>query len=335
MEQLSNPHDSFFRFAMSHIHCVRALIALHMDRQTLELLDLESLKLETDSFVDANLSKRFSDLVFSVQLHPPSIIDGQRYIGDELKTNEAIVCFLFEHKSEYDKNTAIQLLGYVLRICEKRLRDGLPLIPIIPLVIYHGTGPWSAPRCFSQLISGPECLSRHMPEFCYPLLDLSQLDERNLGGESVLKSVLLLLKYSRDVMLIRHLSMIFAGFAAALNMAILDQHQLKQWLSATERYVMATNSNIDEQQYKQTLASVFPTQFEPGSVVDRVLTEGIEKGLEKGRQQGHLVCKIQLTQTMLGEPESSEKELYDKEVSELKTILDSLEMRLKDRSGKP
>lgn len=96
-------------------------------------------------------------------------------------------------------------------------------------------------------------------------------------------------------------------------------------------YVMATNSNIDEQQYKQTLVSVFPTQFEPGSVIDRVLTEGIEKG----QQQGHLVCKIQLTQAMLGEPESFEKELYDKEVSVLKTILDSLEMRLKDHSGKP
>jgi hypothetical protein len=41
---------------------------------------------------------------------------------------------------------------------------------------------------------------------------------------------------------------------------------------------MSVNKDIDSQQYKQTLKSVFPTQFEPGSLADRLLIQGREEG---------------------------------------------------------
>ncbi len=57
----------------------------------------------------------------------------------------------------------------------------------------------------------------------------------------------------------------------------------------------------DAPRYKQTLKSVFPTQFEPGSLADRLLIQG--------REEGKLAGKIQTFQELLlGEPVSTDDE---------------------------
>lgn len=50
----------------------------------------------------------------------------------------------------------------------------------------------------------------------------------------------------------------------------------------------AANKDIDAQQYKQTLKSVLPTQFEPGSLADRLLIQGRKEGLERGILSGKI-----------------------------------------------
>ena len=66
--------------------------------------------------------------------------------------------FLFEHKSQSDPLTVLQLLSYIVRIWEKRLRDGVPLCPIVPLVVYHGESGWTAARSISELVPSPKGL---------------------------------------------------------------------------------------------------------------------------------------------------------------------------------
>ncbi len=46
----------------------------------------------------------------------------------------------------------------------------------------------------------------------------------------------------------------------------LPESRLLQWLQAVGVYIMSVNKELDSPQYKQTLKSVFPTQFEPGSL---------------------------------------------------------------------
>jgi len=49
---------------------------------------------------------------------------------------------------------------------------------------------------------------------------------------------------------------------------------------------MSVNKSMNESEYKQTLKSVFPTQFEPGSLADRLLTRGREEGRVEGLERG-------------------------------------------------
>ncbi len=81
MEQLPSPHNNFFHFALSHLPNARSLIETQLDSEALKELKLETLRLETGSFVDPDLREKFSDLLLSVDLaNPPSDVLRQASI---------------------------------------------------------------------------------------------------------------------------------------------------------------------------------------------------------------------------------------------------------------
>lgn len=100
---------------------------------------------------------------------------------------------------------------------------------------------------------------------------------------------------------------------------------------------MTVNRNIDSEQYKQTLKSILPTQFEPGSLADRLLIQGREEGREEGEQRGlakgKLAEKIQILQELLGEPATTDGELKSLSVDALTTQLAEMQQRLRDRQA--
>ncbi len=108
---------------------------------------------------------------------------------------------------------------------------------------------------------------------------------------------------------------------------------------AIEVYIMTVNKNIDHEQYKQTLASILPTQFEPGSLADRLLIQGREEGREvgreegreAGREEGELIGKIQLLEELLGFTRTSKSELLASDPETLQTKVTALQTELRER----
>ena len=58
---------------MSHLPNARSLIQTQPDAKAVRALSLNTLRLETSSFIDLDLRERFSDLLFSVDLANPPI----------------------------------------------------------------------------------------------------------------------------------------------------------------------------------------------------------------------------------------------------------------------
>ena len=313
MSELPTPHNNFFHFALSQLPNARNLIETQLGEAALAVLDLGNLKLEAGSFVDADLREKFSDLLFSAPLAKNE---------DANCAKETLIYFLFEHKSQVDALTVFQLLSYLARIWEKRLRDGLELCPTIPLVVYHGESGWSAARSMQELVGGPRELAEYQVDFRFRLMDLSVLQDHEIGGNLILKSTLRLLKYSRSHHLIEIL-----GEILRLIVQLLPGHQGEEWVRAIGVYVMSVNKDMNEAEYKQTLKSVFPTQFEPGSLADRLLTQGREEGLERGKMAG----KIQLIQELLGEEVAPDDILRDLDEIALANQLVELQQRLRAR----
>ena len=93
----------------------------------MDLLDLDSLELTKDSFIDKRLRQRYSDLLYRLKFK-----DGR----------PGFVYFLLEHKRAPKRFTALQLLRYMVQIWEKTLAQGIgtaELPPIMPVVLYHST----------------------------------------------------------------------------------------------------------------------------------------------------------------------------------------------------
>ncbi|MCA9133140.1 MAG: Rpn family recombination-promoting nuclease/putative transposase [Planctomycetales bacterium] len=202
----------------------------------------------------------------------------------------------------------------------------MPLCSIVPLVVYHGEAGWSAARSLAELIPVPEGLAEYQIGLRLPLLDLSQLSDEDIAGEPVLRTTLGLLKYSRSQHLVSKLGDLLRQIAQSLPAA-----RLPQWIQAIGVYVMSVNKDMDSHQYKQTLKSVFPTQFEPGSLADRLLIQGREEGEQLGLKKGMLTGKIQLLQELLGDTPTPDAELQACDMETLTLRLADLQQRLRDR----
>lgn len=76
MERLpTTPHDAVFRQMLMQKEVARDFLAIHLPEAFLEICDLDSLKLESGSFVEDNLRSRYSDILYSLHTqHGPGYV---------------------------------------------------------------------------------------------------------------------------------------------------------------------------------------------------------------------------------------------------------------------
>lgn len=64
MERLpTTPHAAVFRQMLMQKEVARDFLAIHLPETFLDICDLDSLKLESGSFVEDNLRRRYSDIL--------------------------------------------------------------------------------------------------------------------------------------------------------------------------------------------------------------------------------------------------------------------------------
>lgn len=98
--KLQNPHDKFFKESFGDIDVAKDFLLHYSPKEVLQILNLDTLEPQKDSFLTPELEESFSDLLFKVD-----ICDKEGYLY-----------LLFENKSYLDKGTILQLLKYMLEI---------------------------------------------------------------------------------------------------------------------------------------------------------------------------------------------------------------------------
>ena len=104
MAVINNPHDSFFKEVFSRPALTGEFLQQILPPAVLAELDLTTLALRKDSFIDEDLQEQFADLLYAVQLADQS---------------QAFVCVLFEQKSYLQPLLALHMLRYMVRIWEQ------------------------------------------------------------------------------------------------------------------------------------------------------------------------------------------------------------------------
>ena len=161
-----------------------------MDKNLVQNIDLESLTLETTSYVTPNLEEYFADLVWSAKY----------------KTTNIKIAFLFEHKSYVVNEPHVQLMRYIVEHLEKQIKDKEKLTVVIPIIIYHGEGEWKI-RPFHEYFEGIDnVLKQYIPNFTYQLTDLGDYSDQELidMGIGKLLNVFLAMLHIRDLEYIRN-----------------------------------------------------------------------------------------------------------------------------------
>jgi predicted transposase/invertase (TIGR01784 family) len=124
-KKIHNPHDAYFKKALQNPICARHFLERFLSRDMIENFQLDTLKIEPTEFIDDELKKSASDILFRF-LHK--------------KGKPIYVYVQLEHQRQPERLLAFRVLKYKVRIIDYHLvtHQTEPLPIVIPLVIYNG-----------------------------------------------------------------------------------------------------------------------------------------------------------------------------------------------------
>lgn len=177
----SSPHDALFKAVFAQPEHAGGELRAVLPESLAQALDWSTLERRPGSFVDPELAQRHTDLLFSVHARG----------GEQL-----LVYVLLEHQSRSDRLMPYRLLVYQVRIWERWRRDhdeAQRLPAIVPVVLYHGEQPWSAPQSLEHLVDIPagirEVLRSYVPTSRYLVDDLSAIPDEALRARAAMTAL--------------------------------------------------------------------------------------------------------------------------------------------------
>ncbi|WPK12573.1 Rpn family recombination-promoting nuclease/putative transposase [Lysinibacillus louembei] len=320
--KLQNPHDKFFKETFGNVEVTKDFIQYYLPEAIRQVIDMNTLEPQKDSFLNPKLEENFSDLLFKVAINQQ---EGYLYI-------------LFEHKSYLDKDTAVQLLKYMVEIWEaKRNKERVQELPIvIPLVIYHGKKEWTLPTNLSAQLNGydnlPSAIQIYVPSFEYVLCDLSRYQDGDIQGSVITRIVIMLL---RDVQTKEGTELINSIANAFHHLQELNNKtSVVGYVETLLRYVFEAGRKLTQADMKSIIKQLETNEMK-GEEFTMTLAEmwkeigerqgeqkGLEKGLEKGRSEALVdVALLQLTSKFGKLPDEIKEALTKADQPALQLIL--------------
>ena len=264
----ATPHDALFKSAFREADAAASLLRALLPPSFAAQIDASNLTLEPGSFVDEALRERHSDLLYSC------LLNG----------SEVLIYFLLEHQSTVDPLMAYRVARYVDRILEQWLRghEGAQRLPVVlPIVVYNGATPWTAPTDLRDLFDLPgaarPALEPLLPSVRFILDDLARQDEADLGRRALTTFAEIALRALKQLPrspdpvadLQRWLGLLRALLAAPRGLSK---------LAALVEYLRRV-ADVDDEALRTTVAQLGPAAEEVTvTAAERLRREGLDEG---------------------------------------------------------
>jgi predicted transposase/invertase (TIGR01784 family) len=183
MGNIANQHDKYFKELFSRKEEMIDFIT-HALPQIAEYLDINTLQLDTTQYIDKRLQIGYSDLVYNC------------IYKNKIKLKIAL---LFEHKSYIESFPILQLMGYMLKIWETNIKQEHPLMPVIPIIFYHGKDEWKNKKIDEYFVGIDENLKRYLPKFDFELIDTKKFTDDQI------KQMFKLVSLKIGILLMKHI----------------------------------------------------------------------------------------------------------------------------------
>ena len=259
------PHEGLFLKVFKNKENTKHFLQKHLPKDISQHIDWDNMYLESTSYLDDQLRKHFSDLVFSVQLK------GQEFAASK-------IYLLFEHKSTSEGLVAIQILRYMALQWKEMFDQGKTtpdmLPPIIPIVIYQGRESWRPRTSFKEIVEIPsEAFRTFIPDFSFAFFNVKNVDRVKVQQNVILKFYVEMIRALDSPELKDLLPQLTKGFYESLG-----EKTALEYIEIFFKYLVKSTEIVDKEDYKRAL-EILP---EGG---DKVMTTLAEQWMQEGRQE--------------------------------------------------
>ena len=269
----TTPHDAVFKQFLMHAETARDFLEIHLPVELRELCDLNTLHLESGSFIEESLKGHSTDVLYSVQM----------------QGNPGYLHVVIEHQSKPDKKMAFRMMRYSIAAMHRHLEadhDKLPLV--VPILFYHGkVSPWPWARNWQQLFADP-ALAKALYSNDFPLVDLTVMPDNQIARHRRMAMLELLQKHIRH----RDLAELQVPLIALMTQGYLTEAQLNTLL----RYMLQAGTTEHPGALIRTLAAQSPRHKELMMTIAEWLEE---KGRKQGQQEGEQEATRSIAARML------------------------------------
>lgn len=268
--KVQTPHDKFFKETFGKVDIAKDFLNNYLPESIMNIIDINTLQPQKDSFIDKELKEIFADILFRV----------------DINNKEGYIYFLFEHKSYISKNISFQLLKYMLEIWETKVKnkktDELPII--IPLVIYHGKDKWCISRTLGEMIKGygelPINVQRYMPNYEYLLYDISKYKDEEIKGEVQLR---IMLTIFRDIFTKDNKDLIETILKSIEYLMELEDKQSGiEYFETLMRYIFSSRIDLTKETANEIIKKIENTYPEGSEVIMTLAERFREEGMVEG-----------------------------------------------------
>ncbi|WP_423063209.1 Rpn family recombination-promoting nuclease/putative transposase [Candidiatus Paracoxiella cheracis] len=280
MAVINNIHDKYFRSAMSNLRVAKDFMEQHLPRAILAVTDLSTLKLQKESFIDANFKQVMSDVLYQAKI----------------KGRDSYIYLLAEHQSTPDRLMALRLLRYSCRIMAHHVENnkGAELPVVVPLVFYHGQQRYPYSTDLFDLFGDSRELAKSVLLEPFHLIDVNTIPDETLK-QRVWSGVLTLMQkhiYERDVL---------KYFEAVLPLLreLMTNHE-ESYILSTVHYVIDAGSINDIERLIRLTHELSPEiGDEAMTLAERLRLEGRTIGKAEGKIEGRIEAAKEIAKNLL------------------------------------
>ena len=183
-----SPHDRLVRTIMGKPKVIKEFFNNYLPTHIKSVVNLDSIKLQKESFIDDKLRLQITDLLYTAQF-------GMR---------QGYLYLLIEHASSPNKHLSFRLLKYKIAIMDHHLKiTGDKYLPVVyPLILYSGKRPFNYSTDIFDLFGDQRRLAEDILYKPYQLVDLRLISDEELKTQLWFGVMARIMKYiySKDIL---------------------------------------------------------------------------------------------------------------------------------------
>ncbi|QMB04090.1 Rpn family recombination-promoting nuclease/putative transposase [Citrobacter freundii] len=269
----STPHDAVFKRFLAHPETARDFLDIWLPESLRDLCKLDTLKLESGSFVEENLRASYSDVLWSLQT-----TKGNGYIYA-----------LIEHQSSPDAHMAFRLMRYAIAAMQRHLDAGYKTLPlVVPILFYHGVeSPYPFSLSWLDEFAEPE-IARQLYDAPFPLVDITVVSDDEIMQHRRMALLELVQKHIRE----RDLTLL----VDKLTVLLVKEHANDSQIETLFNYLLQSGSATRFEVFIRRLAGRVPQHKERLMTIAECLRES---GRKEGKQEGKQDEALRIAHAML------------------------------------